>query len=282
MRTDAADSSPADLSRFEHLPDDPALLKQMIGELLSSIEAQQREKEQILHRLDLLLRRIYGPRSEHINPHQLLLFADLLAAAEPAQPVAPVVEETLEETPVTAKRRGHGRRALPANLPRIPVVHDLPEAEKVCSDCGQPRHQIGLEKTEQLDYRPAALFILEHQRPKYACGQCHGKVAAAAKSPQPIAKGLPGPGLLAHVITSKYGDHLPLYRLEGIFSRFGIQLTRSTMCDWMRRCGVLLLPLYEAMKHSLLASQVIHTDDTPMPVLDPLSLGALKPATNGR
>jgi transposase len=269
MRTEAAISPPANLPRLDNLPDDPALLKQMITELLLTLDAQRRDREQIQHRLDLLLRRIYGPRSERINPDQLLLFADLLAAAEPQKPVAAAIEEALEATPVIRKSRGHGRRELPANLPRIPVVHDLAEAEKPCPDCGQVRHKIGEEKTEQLDYRPAALFVLEHVRPKYACGHCAGQVAAAVKPPQPIAKGLPGPGLLAYVAVSKYGDHLPLYRLERILTRFGVNLSRSTLCDWMGRCGMLLQPLYQSMIRSVLASQVIHTDDTPVPVLDP-------------
>jgi transposase len=269
MRTDATPSPLADLPRLDNLPDDPALLKQMIGELLVTLDAQKRDREQIQHRLDLLLRRLYGPRSERINPDQLLLFADLLAAAEPQTPVATVLEESLETVPVVRKSRGHGRRELPANLPRIPVLHDLSEAEKACPDCGQERHKIGEEKTEQLDYRPAALFVLEHLRPKYACGHCAGQVAAATKPPQPIAKGLPGPGLLAHVVVSKYGDHLPLYRLERILGRFGVELSRSTLCDWMGRCGLLLQPLYQSMIRSVLASRVIHTDDTPVPVLDP-------------
>jgi transposase len=248
------------------LPDDSTLLKQMVQELLETLAKQNRKMEQLQHRLALVLQRIYGPRSERINPDQLLLFAIQLEAMA-TTPVAPPIES--EDQPPAAKRRGHGRQRLPADLLRIPVVHDLTEAEKLCPDCGQTRHKIGEEKTEQLDYNPASLFVLEHLRPKYACRNCEGQVAAAVKPTQPITKGLPGPGLLAHVIASKYGDHLPLYRLERILSRFGIDLSRSTLCDWMRRSALLLKPLYECMVQFVLQSQVLHTDDTPVPVLDP-------------
>jgi transposase len=237
--------------------------------LLATLTRERRNMEQVQHRLALLLQRMYGPRSERINPDQLLLFANQLTVVEPATPVAPPVEpEPVPSTP-GKKTQSHGRKELPANLPRIPLLHDLTEAEKACPDCGQTRQKIGEEKTEQLDYHPASVFVLEHLRPKYACRHCQGQVVAAAKPAQPIPKGLPGPGLLAHVITSKYGDHLPLYRMERILSRFGIDLSRSTLCDWMRRSALLLKPLYECMVHLVLESQVLHTDDTPVPVLDP-------------
>jgi transposase len=250
------------------LPDDPVILKQMIRELLDSLADQQREMEGIQHRLHLLLQRLYGPRRERINPEQLLLFADALAAAAPETTSYP--EE--DEEPAAAGRRRprrHGRRALPADLPRIPLVHDLTEAQKACPDCGQPRVKIGEETSSQLDYQPASLFVLEHIRPTYACSHCQGHVATAAKPEQPIDKGLPGPGLLAHVVTSKYADHLPLYRQERILERFGVELKRSTLCDWMARAAELLQPLYDRMIEQVLQASVIHTDDTPVAVQDP-------------
>jgi hypothetical protein len=103
----------------------------------------------------------------------------------------------------------------------------------------------------------------------YACRACQEHVTIAAKPPQPIDKGLPGPGLLAQTITSKYGDHLPLYRLEDIFARHGVELSRATLCGWMASCAELLKPLYDEMVKRVLISRVIHTDDTTVPVLDP-------------
>jgi transposase len=248
------------------LPDDPVLLQQMIRELLASNHALQRRAEQVEYRLDQLLRRLYGPRAERYDPNQPVLFAEMTAAATPAEP-AP----SSEPEPVTPAKRsnGHGRRELPKNLPRRQMVHDLAAAERTCPGCGRERSRIGEEVSEQLDYRPARLFVVEHIRAKYACSHCQEHVSIATKPLQPIDKGLPGPGLLAHVAVSKYGDHLPLYRLERIFSRHGVELSRTTLCGWMAACAARLTPLYQLMIQRVLNSKVIHTDDTPIPVLDP-------------
>ena len=112
------------------------------------------------------------------------------------------------------------------------------------------------------------MVVLRHVWPKYACAACQGKVAEAQRVPEPIEKGLPGPGLLAHVAVSKYADHLPLYRLEGIFKRFGVELARSTMCDWMAAAAGLLEPIVKAMRKRVLLSDVVQTDDTPVKVQD--------------
>src|SRR4051812_16656026 len=107
-------------------------------------------------------------------------------------------------------------------------------------------------------------MVVEHVRPKLACRSCAAHVVIAPRLPEPIERGQPGSGLLAHVITSKFGDHLPLYRLEGIFGRQGGGLSRSTMCGWLAECAGLLEPVVKAMTRRVLASQVIGTDDTPM------------------
>jgi transposase len=248
------------------LPDDLATCQRMIQELLASLHDSQRDNEQLRHRLDQLLRRIYGPRAERFDPAQPLLFgADTAAAASTATaPVSELPPADQEES----SRRGHGRQRLPGNLPRRRMVHDIVPAERVCPGCGQQRTLIGEDVSEQLDYQPASLFIVEHVRCKYACPHCQEHVSTASKPAQPIAKGLPGPGLLAHVAVSKYLDHLPLHRLERIFSRQGIDLSRSTLCDWMAAAARLLLPVAELLKERVLESRVIHTDDTPVPVLD--------------
>jgi transposase len=127
---------------------------------------------------------------------------------------------------------------------------------------------IGEELSEQLEYVPSSLFIIVHARFRYACRPCQEHIALADKPQQPIDKGLPGPGLLAQTITSKYSDHLPLYRLEDIFARHGVELLRATLCGWMASCAELLTPLYDLMVKRVLLSVVIHTDDTTVPVLD--------------
>ena len=143
-----------------------------------------------------------------------------------------------------------------------------PAAER----CG---HVIGQEISEQLDYVPAKLKVIEHVRLKYVCRTCEQtaaeggpQIATAEKPLSPIEKGLAAPGLLAYVIVSKYGDQLPLHRLEKILERHDIEIARSTMCDWMRQSAEALQPLYDLMVREVLASKVIHTDDTPVDVLD--------------
>jgi transposase len=242
------------------LPDDPALLQQMIRELLEALNDSRRQNEQLHARLDQLLRRLYGPRAERFDPNQPLLFT-----APAATPVAPT---PLPTEPAKRRARPHGRRQLPKNLRRVKQVHELSETERRCPCCGELRRPIGQETSEQLDYEPAALFIVEHRRIKYACARCQEQVAIAAKPPQPIDKGLPGPGLLAQVIVSKYDDHLPLHRQERIFARHGLILQRSTTCGWMAACAELLRPLVARMQAEVLHSRVIHTDDSPLPVLD--------------
>jgi len=261
MSTDASPSSAAN----PPLPDDPVVLKQMIAELVATLRQRDHELEGVRARLEQLLRRLYGPRAERISPDQLLLFAEVVAAA-PAVPSVPPPEPKPAVT-IPAKS-GHGRRRQPRELPRLRVTHEMPEAERLCPSCQPPRTVIGVETSEQLDYQPASLFVVVHERSKYACPNCQEHVAIAAKPSPPIAKGLPGPGLLAHVVTCKYADHLPLYRLERIFERQGVELRRSTLCDWMRDAADLLRPLHARLVEAVRHSQVLHTDDTPVPVRD--------------
>ncbi len=311
----------------EHLPDDVGTLKRMVLELLASLHERDRDNEALRHRIDLLLRRLYGPRGERTDPHQLLLFPEMAAG----QDTAPVPTEPVLGAKPRRRCRPHGRRRLPDNLPREPRHHELSEAERACPACGQVRVDIGTDRSEQLDYRPASLFVVEHFVHKYVCPCCSKQrpealgrpahpgqepqpvpapppdplpalplaavtpeplgpgqpatdqdqrpeaqtaarppmepgevVIAAPKPPMPIAKGLPGPGLLAHLIVSKYTDHMPLHRLQRTYERQGYFLHRSTLCDWLGACADLLRPLYDLMVSVVLQSRVIHTDDTPV------------------
>jgi transposase len=253
------------------LPEDPALLKQFALQLLDAWQKQERRVEQLEHQIDQLLRRYYGPRSERFDPNQLKLFAGEEPDTIPSA-AAVAVEEPPPPTKAAAARpsvNGHGRRKLPANLPRKRVEHTLPADQLACPCCGNERVKFAEEPSEQLEYEPASLFVVEHVRFKYACPTCQEQVVVADKPPQPIDKGLPGPGLLAFVTVSKQGDHLPLYRQEEIFSRHGVDLSRSTLCDWLRECAVLLAPLYALKVARVLRSKVVHTDDTIVPVVDP-------------
>jgi transposase len=253
------------------LPDDPVILKQMIVELLVTLQETRQEREHVQQRLHLLLQRLYGPRTERFNPNQPLLFADLKEAAQEtptADATTPPAEDNAESTKPPPKHTPHGRKRPPKDLPHVPVHHTLSAAELPCPTCGTPRQEIGTQTTTQLDFRPVALFVTDHIEHKYACPCCSPQgqphIVAAQKPEQPLGKGSPGAGLLAHLIVNKYADHLPLYRQESILERQGLELARSTTCDWMAQCAVKLQPLYELMKDALLQSRVIHTDDTPV------------------
>jgi transposase len=271
MSEDARPTTPEPLADpTAALPDDPAILQQMILELLAALRDTRRQNDELQHRLDLLLRRIYGPRTERFDPNQPLLIPDAFepvasAVSEPGNAVPPKPEPGAAPE---KKSRPHGRRVLPKNLRRVPRVYELTEAERRCPECGECRIQISAEHSEQLDYEPSTLFLIEHIRCTYACPHCEGQVVTAGKPAQPIEKGLPGPGLIAHVITEKYADHIPLNRQEHRFARQGVALSRSTLCDWMASAAKTLEPLYDLMKTLILLCGTIHTDDTPVKVRD--------------
>jgi transposase len=194
-------------------------------------------------------------------------------AAPDAEVPTPVEPPTAVVPPAT-KRKGHGRRCKPKDLPRRREEIDVSEAEKVCACCGTVKVRIGQSVSERLDYQPMAIFVRELVRPTYACRSCEQQghdpqIAKAALPPEPIPRSGIGAGLLAHVIVSKMCDHLPLYRQEAILARHGWDVRRSTLCDHLRRCGELLTPLHEAMRRRLLQSFAIHADDTPLVLLRP-------------
>ena len=246
------------------LPDDTAVLKQMIAELIRALRQSRRDQESLQQRLDALLRRYYAPRPA--DPNQPSLFAPPEeAAAPPASPPPPSEEESSQRG---KKSRPHGRRRPARELRHEARRYELTAAERLCPTCGHERHEIGVETTCQYDYKPAEVFVIEHQRVKYACRSCQGEVVIAPKPPQPIDRGLPGPGLLAQIVVDKYQDALPLYRSEGRFARLGVTLPRSTMCDWMAAAAELLTPLYLFVAAHVKASKVLHTDDTTVPVRD--------------
>ncbi len=247
----------------DHLPGDKAALRQIILGLVDDLETSQRRLRQAQHLLEQLLRRRYGARRERVDENQLFLFAaGIVESGKAATP--PQREETPSSQP---KKRGHGRKPLPASLERRRVVYDLGEDERHCPECRGELQPIGEETSDRLEYVPASFHVIEEVCRKYACRKSC-TVVTADKPRSPIDKGRPGPGLLAQVAVSKYADHLPLYRQEGIYRRQGVELSRQTLCGWMRQCAELVHPLYARMRDEVLNSKVIGTDDTPVNVLD--------------
>jgi transposase len=157
-------------------------------------------------------------------------------------------------------------RALPEDLPREQLTIDIPDDDKVCN-CGCELQRIGEDKSEKLDIIPTKLRIIEIIRPKYACRACEEGVHQSPMPKTAIPKGIPTPGTLAHVILSKYEDHLPLYRQESMLKRMGVEIPRNTLCDWVMKCSKLLTPLYELIKDDLLEAKYMQVDETPVKVL---------------
>jgi len=226
----------------QHLPEDSAALRQIVLSLLQIVDDKQHELERVRHMLEQLLRWRYGQKRERVDPNQLFLFAvelvnsgrDQATAAPPEEP-APAPQTPASDPP--QKRKGHGRRRLPQSLERRRVVHDLEAHQRQCPQCQGELQRIGEEISERLEYVPASFHVIEEACQKYACTNgC--TVVTAGKPMVPIEKGLPGPGLLAQVAVSKYGDHLPLHRQQQIYQRHGVDLSRQTMCDWMRDCAL--------------------------------------------
>jgi transposase len=247
------------------LPEDPAALRQMVAGLLEELDSKDRRLRQLQHTVEQLLRWRYGQKRERVNENQLFLYA--VGIIGTGQEILPLQDE-IETEASKPQRQGHSRRPLPKPLERRRVVYDLGEHERQCPQCQGELKRIGEEVSERLEYVPASLYVIEEACQKYACGKgC--TVVTAQKPMQPIEKGLPGPGLLAHVAVSKYGDHLPLHRQEWMYQRQGVALSRKTMCDWMRWCAELVSPLFDLMKGQVLQSKALQTDDTPVGVLDP-------------
>jgi transposase len=253
------------------LPDDLAICHAMIRELIDALKKEQHDREGIQQRLDLLLRKLYGPKAERFNPDQPWLLPELALAptaqAEQPSDESPTTDEAQDAT--KRRRNGGGRKKLPENLQRIRIEHTLAEAERVCPCCNTVCQKFDEDVSEQLDYHPGHLFVNQHVRFKYACTKCHDHITVGHVPVAVINKGLPGPGLLAHIAASKYADHLPLHRLERILGRHGIELSRKTMGDWMARVAQMLQPLAELMANLVRESKALHTDATKMPYLDP-------------
>jgi len=259
---------------LEKLPDDVMQLKTLVLENYQRAEREElrakdehQRAEVLQFKLDNLIRLHYGASSEKRNDAdgQQLLF-ELPARPEPAATEPAIVSAGKEAEP---KKHGGGRKPLPKDLPRERREYTLPEAERKCSCCGETMQPFGEETSEQLEYVPASLKVIEHARIKYACKACQEKPAVAPPPEKVIDKGLAGPGLLAWIAVSKFGDHQPLYRQENIFARLGIDIPRSTQCGWLGQVAELLEPLYLRMARQIILSSKVHTDDTPINMLDP-------------
>jgi transposase len=261
-------------------PDDVEALKSLLVEQITKhdeaaaraaeLEQENRRiKAQVLslqEQLNLALARRYAASSEKISPDQVRLFDEAEVDSEANE--ADQREGLAAETVVVAehRRKKRGRKPLPETLLRIDVVHELDPAERRCDQDGAELAEIGEVTSEQLDIIPAQIRVIRHVRKQYACacGQC---IKTAPLPPQPIPKSLASPGLLAHVVVSKYADALPLYRQEQILKRIGVDIPRATLANWMIQAGQLIEPLINLMRERLLAHDIVQMDETTVQVL---------------
>jgi transposase len=260
--------SPAELE----LPDDVEALKAIVAQVVSEKEAAIASRDATIaalhEQVQLLLARRFAASSERVTDGQLGLFNE---AEELAADTTPQAEEDEEETVAVAAhgRRRRGKRApIPEHLPRVDVVHELSEAERVCPHDGAVLEAFGEDVSEQYDVVPAKVQVLHHRRVKYRCPCCEGRLLTAPMPPQPIPKSQASPGLLAFVATSKYVDGLPLYRLSKQFERIGVELPRQTLARWMVQSGDVVVPLINLLRERMLEGGYIHCDETTVQVLD--------------
>ena len=255
------------------LPDlsqlNPEELKALIISQHELLASRDNEIEQLKLLIARLQRMPFGRKSEklerQIEQLQLRLEALELNNAEKVV-VQPKQPENIE-------RLSHpARQPLPAHLPR--EVQTLLPKEEACPDCGGALHKLGEDVSEILERVPARCYVIRRVRVKLACGSCDKIVQAKAPS-RPIERGIAGPGLLAHVLVSKYADHLPLYRQAEIFEREGVELDRATLADWVAGTSQLMEPLVEALRQHVMKGEKLHADDVPVPVLAP-GLGKTK------
>ncbi len=253
---------------LDQLPDDVDALKALVAEQSKKLDHVVARNDQLQSKVTLLqeqlnlaLARRYAASSEKISPDQIRLFDEAEAGMATS---APAEEETVTVPAYTRQKRG--RKKLPEGLPRVEVIHELTDDERICPHDGHALTEIGEVISEQLDIVPAKIQVIRHVRKQYACacGQC---IKTAALPAQPIPKSLASPGLLAHITVSKYQDALPLHRQEAILKRIGVDLPRATLANWMIQAGTLVQPIINLLRERLLSYDILQMDETPVQVL---------------
>jgi transposase/uncharacterized membrane protein len=295
---------PADENFLANLPNDKESLKAILRSLWQERESVEKQAEQLQRKaaaqakradelyletlrlkreLARLKKATYGPRADRLSVDQL---AQMLLEFAEALEQKPIHSEDLvkaeAEPELRQVKRRKGRRAL-VNFEKLPVhthVYELSAEQRACPGCGVERQEIGSEESWQIEYLPGHFERLQHVRKKYACSSCeregeNPRIAVADKAETAIEKGFAGPGLLSFIVTSKFADYLPLYRLEDIFERQGFEISRATQSVWCGDVADIVEPLYQRMAERVRKSHVVATDDTVMPML---SLGQTQSA----
>jgi len=241
-----------------------------IHQLSGKLESTQRQVIKLQYQIEQLLKRLYGRKSEKIDPNQLMLDSLVIESLEnnsqPAVPVEPVISASISE-PRTIKKRHPGRTPIPDHLERVEVILDVPEEKKSCPQTGKPLKVISMEISEKLEYRPGKFIVKVYKRPQYATtgedGSANGVICAPMPD-HPIARCKADIGLLSYIIVNKYADHLPLYRQDSIFEREGVEISRATQSSWLMQIYDAICPLEETLRRAVFEQGVLFTDDTPV------------------
>jgi transposase len=242
-------------------------LERVLDQTAADYDQLKEAHAELTEILALMRRYVFGRRHERLvdAPGQRHLFEIPELIDEP-QPAVPAAEKQSVPKGPTSKAPAR-RRCRVDHLTHVRIPHDLPESEKICSCCGEPKTRIGEDESRELELIPARMEVKVHVLPKYACSKCRNGVSSPPVPPKPIPGGIASSGLVSFVVVSKFADHLPLYRLEDILTRCGVYLSRSTLCDWVRNAALLLEPLAHLQKSLVLQSPILWTDDTPVTVL---------------
>lgn len=243
----------------------------VIAEYSESIKARDQiiaQQSMTIAELRAKLAARFGPRAEKLTDAECSLFQHLLdSEAEKSRNEAEkAAEETMTE--VRGYRRRNGRALIPDHLPRVVERIELPEEKRACPCCGEQRAEIGSDPTEVLDVVPAQIRVIRYERVKYACIACCGEVERAPTPPLPFDRSKASAGMVAWIGVSKFADHNPLYRQEGMFRRSGVHIPRSTSCDWIMRSSETFDPLLRLITRRILQSHCVQTDDTPVKLRD--------------
>jgi transposase len=243
-----------------------------IEELTKKLISSDRKVTMLQNQVEQLLRRVYGRRSEKLDPNQLMFDSLLLEAAQQPEPLgknpADDPEIPAPKPSRKTKRRHPGRIPIPEHLERVEILLDIPEQERVCPETGEPLKRIGWETSEKLEYRPGKLLVNVYKRPKYASPESTvGVGVITAPMPEhPIDRCKADVGLLSHIIVSKFADHLPLYRQNGIFAREGVEIPRASQTSWVLQTYEAIHPLGDALKRAVLERDIVFTDDSIIPL----------------
>jgi transposase len=247
------------------------LQKAQIDQLVKKLESIEKENRTLKHQVEQLLRRVYGRRSEKMNPNQLLFEGIILDADKqelpPPEPLARV-EPSEQQKKTISNKNHHGRIPIPEHLERQEIVLDVPEEDKRCPQTGNPLKLIGWEVSEKLEYRPGKLLVKVYRRPKYGSSDATQEtgIVCASMPDHPIPRCKADVGLISYIIVSKFCDHLPLYRQDSIFEREGVDIPRATQTSWLMQVYESVHLLQDVLREAVVESDVIFTDDSILPL----------------